>query len=679
MSSVLATTWDYILLAVGFGFVIFFHELGHFLAAKWCDVKVEQFAVGFGPAIFSWRKGLGIRAGSTGKEYEEIVRAEKDAAPQPDARPISETEYRLNWIPLGGYVKMLGQDDMKPGATADDPRAYNNKPISSRMVIVSAGVIMNVILAAIGFMIVFLIGFKAPPAIVGGVQTDSPASYATNNSGARDPLQVGDEILTLDGKPQYDFTKIALNTALLGEGQAASIKVRHVDGSEEMLHFTPERVEGDPKGFLALGIVPAMELRGLDPTGKVDEDLKKKNQFPQDAFAVLPGDTITAIDGQPVKVDEYWKLDRALHESLGHPVTLTVKDAKGEVATRQIYPHFQKPFGKDELNIGGFVPRTEVHLIMDDSPALGKLMPGDVILAISQGTDQKSNPSAQDLMDALNKAGQHDLKVDMKVLRDGKVVEVKDLTPNLSVAADRKGLGIGLGYDEQNTVVADVAKDSPAEAAKVPAGAQITAINGQPVSNWFEVAHAIATAKAGEPLTIDANVNDNVAHYTMTVNNKQIEEAKVMPLAHDLQLHELIRPRQTNNPIVAAGWGVVETRDFILQFYLTLRRMVDGTVSYKNAMGPVGIFVAGAKFADKGADWLIWFLAMISANLAVVNFLPIPIVDGGLFTFLIVEKIRGRPLSQEAQQIVQYVGLALLLGVFLLVTYQDIARMFGHA
>jgi regulator of sigma E protease len=61
-----------------------------------------------------------------------------------------------------------------------------------------------------------------------------------------------------------------------------------------------------------------------------------------------------------------------------------------------------------------------------------------------------------------------------------------------------------------------------------------------------------------------------------------------------------------------------------------------------------------------------------------VNFLPIPIVDGGLFTLLILEKVQGKPLSPDAQRIVQMVGLVLILGVFLLVTYQDIARMAGY-
>src|SRR5438045_9031334 len=102
--------------------------------------------------------------------------------------------------------------------------------------------------------------------------------------------------------------------------------------------------------------------------------------------------------------------------------------------------------------------------------------------------------------------------------------------------------------------------------------------------------------------------------------------------------------------------------------------MGSGDVSPKNMMGPLGIFQAGTNFAAKGNDWLIWFLSMISANLAVVNFLPIPIVDGSLFAFLIIEKIQGRPISPRVQSIAQVVGLALIVSVFILVTILDIMR-----
>ncbi len=143
---------DYLLLALGLGFVIFFHELGHFLAAKYCDVKVEQFAVGFGPAIVAWRKGIWDSAGEQptpayDRTDRRAFRRRPTAAkakseyksPISDAQAreigaklgIGETEYRLNWIPLGGYVKMLGQDDLRPARPPKTP-AHTTKNPSAR-------------------------------------------------------------------------------------------------------------------------------------------------------------------------------------------------------------------------------------------------------------------------------------------------------------------------------------------------------------------------------------------------------------------------------------------------------------------------------------------------------------------------------------------------------------------
>jgi len=144
--------------------------------------------------------------------------------------------------------------------------------------------------------------------------------------------------------------------------------------------------------------------------------------------------------------------------------------------------------------------------------------------------------------------------------------------------------------------------------------------------------------------------------------------------APDVVLDELHEARQTRNPVTAVAWGVTDTRDLILQFYQTLRAMIRGSVPASGAMGPIGIFHHGAKIAYRGIDWVIWFLAMISANLAVVNFLPIPIVDGGLFMFLLIEKFQGKPLSPKVQSIAQLVGIALIASVFIFVTYQDIIR-----
>jgi regulator of sigma E protease len=684
-----------ILLCLGFGFVIFWHELGHFLAAKWAGVKVEQFAVGFGQALLAWRKGIGLKVGTTQPAYEQKIQnyieaqrsqslqvkekvggiaetTEREAA---TALGLGETEYRLNWVPLGGYVKMLGQDDMNPNAESLDPRAYNNQTIAKRMVIVSAGVIMNILLAAFGFMVLFLIGFDAPPAVVGSVLPGSPASQTVRkDDGAVAPLRVGDRILYMDGKYQHDFTKIMLNTALLEEGARIPLYVQRREGTKEHLYIQPARIGGDPRGLLMLGIGQPTSLRGAElPKG----DLPLDKMFTAESLAVGPGETVVAVNGKPVEQNQFYLLDEAVQQSDGKPVELTIKDKAGATRTTTIRPHFELPLLGD-LQFAGLMPRAAVSEVREDSPVFGRLLPGDVFVSISSPDFQQANPAVPAVKRTLNSAGQSGTAVDIQVLRAGKLVDIKGVTPSVKLPDGKRGLNVGLGVlDELNPVVADVADNSPAKSAGVAPGSTITSIAGQPVQTWFDVQRLLAAAKPDQPVTLTAKTESGEeAKYDLRLTPEQVAAVAGYRYSVDLHLRELSEPRKTSSPLVAAQWGVTETRDFTIQFYLTIKRMVQGSVSYTNMMGPVGIFHAGTRLAYKGTDWLLWFLSMISANLAVVNFLPIPIVDGGLFTFLIIEKLRGKPLSPYAQQVAQFVGLAVLLGVFLLVTYQDITRLF---
>ena len=682
-----------LLLIFGFGFVIFWHELGHFLAAKWAGVKVEQFAVGFGQAMLSWRKGLGLRWGSSRQEFEkelrDYLRSQETAESSRQALEemssderrldyaserlgISETEYRLNWIPLGGYVKMLGQDDMNPNALSDSPRSYNNKPIGKRMVIVSAGVIMNVILAVILFTVLFRIGFDVPPAVAGYVVPRSPAQQAG--------IQVGDRILTFDGRFQHDFTKISLNTALVEEGTPVPVEVKRPDGSIVQLKVTPRRSDADSSGFLQLGIGQSPQLRGLDPkkVGQITaEDQAVLNQSP-----VLPGETVVAIEGKPItdkQLADYYLLDRALQA--GSPVNITVLTPEGKREDRIVQPHFIEPFGAAPLDFAGLVPRVLILSVLPNSPAKEKLKSGDVVLEVTvQGTnDTLTNPSRNALMKVLGNAGEHDQKITMLVLRDGKPTKITDLDPTVTLdrSKNRKGLGVGLRVDEEHPVVAAVLPDSPAATALIPAGSAITSIADQKVGNWFDVQRVLASIVAGKEVPISFTTPDGQTKAaSLKLSEDQLALVRSNRYTTEAALDELHEPRKTTNPITAAQWGLTETRDLMVQFYLTIRRMIQGSVPTSGAMGPIGIFHQGSKIANRGVDWLIWFLAMISANLAVVNFLPIPIVDGGLFVFLILEKIMRKPLSARAQSIAQIVGLALIASVFLFVTYHDIMRMF---
>src|SRR5262245_27688139 len=140
--------------ALGLGLVILVHELGHFLVAKWCDVHVETFSIGFGPAL-------------PGCQYKK-----------------GETTYMIALFPLGGYVKMLGEGAEEEDGGGDDPSSYKNKSVPQRMGIISAGVVMIVILGCLAFIFVNMAhGDEQPVAVIGAVDSGSPAWVQGAQSG----------------------------------------------------------------------------------------------------------------------------------------------------------------------------------------------------------------------------------------------------------------------------------------------------------------------------------------------------------------------------------------------------------------------------------------------------------------------------------------------------------------
>ena len=142
-------------------FLIFFHELGHFLAARFFGVRVERFSIGFGKVLFS--------------------------------KKIGDTEYAFSAIPLGGYVKMKGQDDADPTKVSYDPDSYNVKPPWQRIFILLAGPFFNFMLAFFLYYAIALMGANALTPTVGVVQPNSPA--------AEIGLKKGDKIVAINDEP----------------------------------------------------------------------------------------------------------------------------------------------------------------------------------------------------------------------------------------------------------------------------------------------------------------------------------------------------------------------------------------------------------------------------------------------------------------------------------------------
>src|SRR5262249_37242024 len=132
-------------------------------------------------------------------------------------------------------------------------------------------------------------------------------------------------------------------------------------------------------------------------------------------------------------------------------------------------------------------------------------------------------------------------------------------------------------------------------------------------------------------------------------------EALGLVLTRDMQLH------RASNMLEALGEGWSETKGFIKKIYLGLTRLIQGRVSTKTLGGPIEIVSTTFTLAHRDFYGLILFLGILSINLAVVNFLPIPLLDGGHMVFLIYEKLRGKPPSDQVRNIANIIGLALLL------------------
>jgi regulator of sigma E protease len=689
-----------LLLAFGFGFVIFWHELGHFLAAKWADVKVEQFAVGFGQAVICWRKGLGFTWGTSNEQFQKRVKdhiaskqtnelklkeliapTEAQIATAAAELGISETEYRLNWIPLGGYVKMMGQDDLKPGQTVTDPRSYNNKTIGQRMVIVSAGVIMNIILAAIGFMYIFTgRGFIVPRPMVGIVEPGSPAQSAYKIvDGKHIPvgLQVGDTIDTLNGRKMYDFDKIKLNTLLMIPGETVPMQVTHAGGGQDTLYVTPSKASAEAE-FPAIGVMEYQLLKGppKDAKAPADDGSKLLDEY----TIIQPGDVITKVDGTPVGENDYAKLDQITQEAAGRDVKVTI-DRGGKSVDAIFKSHFVERFGIDPINFAGMEMPVRIDMIQANSPLIKQLKPGDVIAGVAETSPSGSQlifPTRSKTIQEFNEAGEHGVELAITVLRDGKLQPAITAKPTVKLVTGKMGFGIQLGIDEADPYVAGVLPDSAAKTANVRPGSKLISVNGEHVSTWFDVNNILRNARPDQPIQLTAEFDHVITPYTVPkLTSQEIDGFKQNQL-YAYATGFLVPdeyPRQAKNLWDAAGMGAEETRDAILQVYQTVRSMSRGGIPVKEVSGPLGILTAGYKVAERGTTRLVWFLSIISANLAVMNFLPIPIVDGGLFTFLIIEKLKGSPISQRTQSIAQMVGLVLLLSVFVFATYQDVARL----
>lgn len=785
--------WSVSKVVIGLGFVIFIHELGHFLAAKWCDVHVQTFSVGFGPAL-------------PGCSYQR-----------------GETTYKIGVLPLGGYVNMIGEG-LENDEDENYPRSFKNKSVGQRMLIISAGVIMNVLLGCVLFIVVYYYhGIMEKPAVVGRVDAAGALWHKGIRSGAL--------ISNLDGIPDPTFKTLQRKVILSPKGEELPFTFKLFGPNGEVIetktvHLLP-RLEANDQNPV-VGVAPVRQLR-LPPKPEKDLDvLPVVKESPAVAARAIPvsQEEIVLAATDPDKPDslkdiehnrkdgtfDYRELSRRVLALSGKPMVVRVvakgTDDKTQPIERTVpLDGFQwndtiigctevqdlrayNPFRVGEL------PRDPRHTKGDQRDPfvfhdrLRQLIDLPMVVQVRRGdpnnTSLREPPTNGEVVnlfvppayhftfgmrmkmgkvagiregssaaEARLEKGDELIKV---VLTDDKGKELQtwaELDPErlpfeLSRAASRhsgkKKVILTVRREWERTskditcdpVAWDESWDNDIEGA-LGSGSPL-AIPQLGVAYWVlsqivEVQADSPAAKAGlkkgdtlkeyrlrkfsefsKELTwtdwgsLDSKRNDAVVYdrWAMPFRNLQMVDYKEMQvrvlrpnedMKESLTLKAEVDPHW---PLVSRGLNLLddyrlqkadtlgealvlggrETRDMIGIMYLQLRSLATGRVSAKQMGGPLAMGVQGFLIAQSGNFELLLFLGIISINLAVVNFLPIPILDGGHMVFLIYEKLRGRPPAEKVKAAATYVGLAMIGFLMLFVFYQDIQnyvlKMFGN-
>lgn len=228
-------------------------------------------------------------------------------------------------------------------------------------------------------------------------------------------------------------------------------------------------------------------------------------------------------------------------------------------------------------------------------------------------------------------------------------------------------LGFIQGVPSEQALVGGVQSDSPASEAGFQEGDEITRIEGEPVSTWEEFTQ-IVRANPEEELTMGVNRDSEMVEVTVTPAAKgtQGEEIGQIGVTSVLE-HSVLK---------TIPYSIERTYDLSKLILVNLSKLVTGQFSIDMLSGPVGIYDATDKVVQTGLmNFLVW-TAALSVNLGIINLMPLPALDGGRLLFVALEAVRGKPLDPQKEGIVHFIGFALLMLLMIVVTWNDIQRLF---
>ncbi len=634
----LSSAFAVLKVVLGFGLVIFIHEFGHFIVARYNGVLVEKFSIGFdffGARLATWQRG--------------------------------DTTYVLGAFPLGGYVKMLGQHDM-PGEEGEelDPRSFQAKSVGARTGIISAGVIANFLSAFLLCYIALLLGHHGAPAMVGSV------GYGALESG----LRPGDELLSVSDKSVGSWNEMMMVYVTQEPGATVPVQLKR-DGEQITIglkvHRDPEQPFNIPD--FSSPLEPRIGSVGVDTAA--------------DRGGVLPGDRLLAVDGKAVT--GWGEFQRLIQRRPGQDIVLTV--GRGEEPAEQrldltLHPEARSADGMPRYELGWepLNPAIVGYVEAGSPGAVAGLRVGDQVLSLA-GQEVSSwyslwrmvtwkLPQGEAFELLASRAGN---ELSMSITSGTRPDWAVGATgvPELGIAGSRPGqLLVGLLNDTSAAAKAGLMKGDRILVARGEVrfgGEQSEPEPYEMLDPHWDQLLGLVDALTSARLVLEVERAGKQHLFSMDLD--EVEKPQKMGfLGVSPVVTEVLYQK---GPVEALVPAVIAPFRLLSDLLDGLHAMFQRRASARLISGPVGILQATYSYAEKSTGDLLNFLALLSVNLAVVNFLPIPITDGGHFVFLMYEKAKGRKMDQEMEARFQWAGLVFILLIFLFATFNDVGRILG--
>ncbi|MGR3310485.1 MAG: RIP metalloprotease RseP [Candidatus Brocadiales bacterium] len=543
-------------------------------------------------------------------------------------RKFGETEYRLSAIPLGGYVKLAGE--LPSEKNAGENWELMSKTVGQRAMVFVAGVVLNAALAFVAFIAAFSIGVPFETSEIGMVSPGKPAWEAG--------LMPGDKIVKIKNTSDPDFEDVHISIALSSSPDGIPLTIDR-EGERFDVVVYPEYSERH--GYQIIGIRPAASL-------VIDKIYAYKNgPSPAEEAGLQVDDTIIAVNGKRISsVDELLEAE-AIHAEEGLILTVLRDETPIDLKVTPV-PTLWK--------LGLSCAEPKIDAIKRDSIAYAiGLRKNDEIIAV----DNKNITVWAEIKDRVEDAAEKTISLSVK--RDGQVRTVELPVDD----AQAKGNFLDGIFPLLGLTVDMVVDGYPAKEIGLRPGDQLVSIDGKKLEDWEDLLYTIRGSDGTE-------MEMTWKRGTETITKKILPKKTGGSIGIALRDKKIMR----QYGFFAACWvGSAKAITNVKMIYLTIKGLITKRLSSKTLGGIILIAQASYQSAQVGIGKLLYFIGILSLNLAILNILPIPVLDGGHLLFLGIEKLKGSPVSERTFAIAHYIGFALIITLILYATRNDIIRI----